>query len=155
MGKLITISILFVFILGISCNRNISISKIGSDNITDSNTISGIYELDEKGHVFSPTNKSKIYTINTNSYISFNEIEKAKKTTKKSYNGPRLSIQLNDTGTKNFEQLTQNNLGNMLLLIYNNQLIMSPVVQQSVEGGKLEVTGISESLIDEILEFLK
>lgn len=54
---------------------------------------------------------------------------------------PLVSLQFNDEGAKIFEELTERNVGKILAIYIDNQLISAPVVQEKISGGKAQITG--------------
>jgi preprotein translocase subunit SecD len=54
---------------------------------------------------------------------------------------PMVSIQFNDEGSKIFEQLTERNVGKILAIYIDNQLISAPNVNEKISGGKAQISG--------------
>lgn len=54
---------------------------------------------------------------------------------------PLVSIEFNDEGAKIFEKLTSENIGKLLAIYIDGQLISAPVVQDAISGGKAQITG--------------
>jgi preprotein translocase subunit SecD len=54
---------------------------------------------------------------------------------------PTVSLQFNDEGAKIFEQLTEKNVGKILAIYIDNQLISAPKVNEKISGGKAQITG--------------
>ncbi len=52
-----------------------------------------------------------------------------------------ILIQFNDEGAKIFEELTSKNVGKYLAIYIDGQPISAPVVQESIAGGKAQITG--------------
>ena len=54
---------------------------------------------------------------------------------------PYASIQFNKEGAKIFEDLTSNNIGKPLAIYIDNAPISIPIVQETISGGKAQITG--------------
>lgn len=54
---------------------------------------------------------------------------------------PSVSLQFNDEGAKIFEDLTSRNVGKILAIYIDNQLISAPMVREKISGGKAQITG--------------
>jgi preprotein translocase subunit SecD len=55
--------------------------------------------------------------------------------------GPQVSVQFTEEGAKKFADITSRNVGNILPIFLDNELISAPVVQQTIEGGDAVITG--------------
>ena len=54
---------------------------------------------------------------------------------------PLISLQFDDEGAKIFEELTSRNVGKPLAIYIDEALISAPVVQDTISGGKAQITG--------------
>lgn len=54
---------------------------------------------------------------------------------------PQISLEFNDEGAKLFEEITERNVGKILAIYIDNQLIQAPTVQEKISGGKAQITG--------------
>lgn len=54
---------------------------------------------------------------------------------------PIVSLQFNDEGSKIFEDLTSRNVGKPLAIYIDQVLISAPVVQETISGGRAQITG--------------
>lgn len=54
---------------------------------------------------------------------------------------PMVSLQFNDEGAKIFEELTTKNVGKLLPIYIDGQLISAPTVEEAISGGKAQITG--------------
>lgn len=52
-----------------------------------------------------------------------------------------VTLQFNDEGAKIFEDLTTKNVGKPLAIYIDQQLISAPTVQESISGGRAQITG--------------
>jgi protein-export membrane protein SecD len=54
---------------------------------------------------------------------------------------PIVALQFNDEGAKLFEEITRNNVGKVVAIYLDGQVISAPVVQQAITGGQAIITG--------------
>jgi protein-export membrane protein SecD len=54
---------------------------------------------------------------------------------------PMVSLQFNDEGAKVFEELTTKNVGKILAIFIDNQLISAPKVEEAISGGNAQISG--------------
>ncbi|MBU6141997.1 protein translocase subunit SecD [Patescibacteria group bacterium] len=54
---------------------------------------------------------------------------------------PQISLQFNDQGAKLFEAITSRNVGKPLGVFLDGSLLTAPVVQETITGGKAQITG--------------
>ncbi len=62
-------------------------------------------------------------------------------------NGSRqyiIQLQFNEAGAKKFADATAANVGKPLYIIYNDQIISAPNVQEAITGGQASITGITD-----------
>lgn len=52
-----------------------------------------------------------------------------------------VELNLNEEGTEKFAEATEANVGNQISIIYDGEVISSPVVQQAITGGQAYITG--------------
>ncbi|MBO5598394.1 MAG: protein translocase subunit SecD [Oribacterium sp.] len=55
-----------------------------------------------------------------------------------------IQLTFTDEGAKKFADATANNVGNPLFIIYNDNVISAPTVQEAISGGQASITGISD-----------
>ena len=53
----------------------------------------------------------------------------------------QVNLQFDDEGSKIFEELTKNNVGQRLAIYLDGAPISAPVVQEAISGGKAQITG--------------
>ncbi len=82
----------------------------------------------------------KIY-LNPKSEITQNDIEFVIKSHNEYDGMPIILLELDPEGTKKFADLTANNVQKMVAILVNNELLMAPVIQQEITGGKVQITG--------------
>lgn len=74
---------------------------------------------------------------------------------KSEYGGYVINFQYNDGQSKSWEIITGKNSGKYLAMVLDNFVVMSPVVQSKIEGGKSVITGnFSEFAAKSISVFL-
>ncbi len=54
-----------------------------------------------------------------------------------------VSLKLNDEGAKVFGEVTSENIGNRLPIVYDGETISYPEVQSAITGGEAQITGMS------------
>ena len=69
------------------------------------------------------------------------ELESAKVEFDNSTSKPVVSIKFNDKGAKEFENLTEKNVGKPLAILLDQQVISAPIVQEKISGGSAVISG--------------
>jgi preprotein translocase subunit SecD len=96
----------------------------------------------------------KIY-LNPKTEITQNDIDFVIKSRDEYTKMPIILLEMNTIGTKKFTDLTANNVRKMLAILVNNNLLMAPVIQQEITGGKVQITGnFTQEEIDELFNLL-
>lgn len=54
---------------------------------------------------------------------------------------PVIGIDFNEEGSKLFEQITKRNIGKPVAVLLDGEVISSPTVQETITGGKAQITG--------------
>ena len=54
---------------------------------------------------------------------------------------PTVSLQFNDEGSKLFEDITRKNIGKIVAIYLDNDVISAPVVREAITGGKAQISG--------------
>ena len=54
---------------------------------------------------------------------------------------PEVSIQFNDEGAKLFEKITKENVGKVIAIYLDGNVISAPVVREAISGGVAQITG--------------
>ncbi|RAP32764.1 protein translocase subunit SecD [Candidatus Marinamargulisbacteria bacterium SCGC AG-410-N11] len=98
-------------------------------------TVDTIYDYDNKGNVIS---ERKIILKNT--VLTGADLTKAVPGTSQ-YGEPFVSIEFNSEGTKKFRDATTRNVGKPIAIILDGKIISAPNVQESIAGGKAQITG--------------
>ena len=69
---------------------------------------------------------------------------------------PYISVILNEEGTDKFHLLTQENIGKPIAIVIDKHIVISPIVQAPIPGGKIQISGrLSEEEIDQMINKLK
>jgi protein-export membrane protein SecD len=55
--------------------------------------------------------------------------------------GPNVSIDFNETGARQFGQLTARNVNQRIAIVLDGKVISAPEVQQAIRGGRARITG--------------
>ncbi len=82
----------------------------------------------------------KIY-LNPKTEITQNDIDFVIKSHDDYTNSPIIMLEMNSVGAKKFAALTASNLQKMLAILVDNELLMAPIIQQEITGGKVQITG--------------
>jgi preprotein translocase subunit SecD len=69
------------------------------------------------------------------------ELESAKVEFDNSTSKPVVSIKFNDKGAKEFEDLTEKNVGKPLAIVLDQDVISAPIVQEKISGGSAVISG--------------
>lgn len=135
-----------------------SVSKTAKTTVSskETNGYCGIYALNQYGAEVHLENTSRTFRLDSLPSVLFADIEKVKKTHVSLFNRtPMLSIQLNEPGSKAFEKVSSENIGNELVIVYNNQLLLAAKIVVPISGGHIVVSGLNDELIDEVVMNLK
>ena len=121
-----------------------SVYQVGDDRITveipgvtDANSI-----LEELGNPGSLEFQKADGTV----YMTGDQVADAKAvTTQDDYGNKKFVVQLTltDEGAKTFAEVTSENVGNYLPIVYDGETISYPRVQNAITGGSAEITGMS------------
>ncbi|EET62513.1 export membrane protein SecD [Marvinbryantia formatexigens DSM 14469] len=55
-----------------------------------------------------------------------------------------VELVLTDEGSTKFAEATSENIGNIIYIVYDDQVISSPVVQTAITGGTAQITGMAD-----------
>jgi len=113
----------------------------------------GFYEPKEVGRVFESTTEK--LSFEKTPILSFTEIESVTKSFDKFTGVEVVNIILNDTGRKIFKIYTANHIGKKLGIIFRDKLIMAPVINSEISGGKVQITNGYGDDIEELYTYLK
>ena len=54
-----------------------------------------------------------------------------------------VSLSFDDEATKTFAEVTSANVGNVIYIIYDGDVVSSPVVQEAITGGQCQISGLT------------
>ena len=121
-----------------------TVYKVGDDRITveipgiqDANTI-----LEELGNPGSLEFQKPDGTV----FMTGDMVEDAQAATTQDKYGNKqyiVSLKLNDEGAKVFGEVTSENIGKSLPIVYDGEVISYPTVQSAITGGEAQITGMS------------
>ena len=121
-----------------------TVYKVGDDRITveipgiqDANTI-----LEELGNPGSLEFQKPDGTV----FMTGDMVEDAQAATTQDKYGNKqyiVSLKLNDEGAKVFGEVTSENIGKSLPIVYDGETISYPRVQSAITGGEAQITGMS------------
>lgn len=124
-----------------------------SSKVSNTYKYNGIYKTSETGinYVFYNDSLSslKIDTIPVVSSFEFKEVKKKYNKTLRQY---ELFINLTNTGSIKFAEVTKSNIGKPLAIIINDKLLTAPIIQTEITDGKLMITGLDKELVNEIVK---
>lgn len=127
-----------------------------SSKVSNTFKYNGIYKTSEAGinYVFYNDSLSslKIDTIPVVSSFEFKEVKKKYNKTLRQY---ELFINLTNTGSTKFAEVTKANIGKPLAIIINGKLLTAPIIQTEITDGKLMITGLDKKLVNEIVRYFK
>ena len=55
-----------------------------------------------------------------------------------------VSLTFNETGTEAFAEATTNGVGQPIYIVYDNQVISAPIVQEPITGGQCSIDGMAD-----------
>lgn len=107
-----------------------------SPMVTD--TISGFY-LTKSHEGFTGFNYEKL-VLKDKPSIYISAIEKVSQNF--DYNGsPSVSIALNKQGTKELKRVSEEHIGQPMVLVFEKKIITAPIINSPIEHGFLQITG--------------
>ena len=104
-------------------------------------THSGLFGTSPKGQLFKLQNDTKTYRLDTTNALSFNYLESVNKNISNTIGHPTLTLTFNKVGTQKLTKLTTTHQKHPLLFVVNNQLLLAPIVQEKITGGRLQING--------------
>lgn len=113
----------------------------------------GIYEV-----VNYKTNEYDIFKFELSQKpdIQINDIYSIEKKQSVFHIGAEIELTLTETGRIKFKELTKKNIQKPLAIVIDKKIIIAPIVNSEIEGGKLTIAGdYTESQIDELIKKLK
>jgi hypothetical protein len=84
---------------------------------------------------------TRLYYNPEEAIITNKDIASATAGKDKNYGWPIVDLRLTPEGTKAFAKATEESIGKRILIMANKRLLSAPVVQDKIEGGKVQITG--------------
>ncbi len=112
----------------------------------------GIYTLNEA----FKKNQQRSYQMDdleTSPDITFSDFKKIKKI--KSNGAVSLSVKLTPEAAEILKGITEDNVGMPLPVVFHDEIIFAPKIMMAITEGAFSITGVSEKVIDAILEEYK
>lgn len=126
-------------------SRRINIEIPG---VTDANAI--LEELGQPGNLMfatmETTGKGKKQKTDTKTILTGKNVKSAKAETTENQTTKAkeyiVALELDAAGTKAFAKATKANIGNSIYIIYDNQVISAPTVNEEISGGECTISGM-------------
>jgi preprotein translocase subunit SecD len=138
------------------------ITKKINETIEKTRKIFNPIPVDKENGFYLATNYSssiedKDIKLEDNPSMTFKDILEVKKVYESNGdNRAEILITLTKEGARKFYLLTKNNIGNLIAIVVEKQIVTMPIVQSEILGGKLSISGnFSEDEIDQIIQKLK
>jgi len=142
---------LFLILIIYSCTLSKKTTKIPLNQ----NKLSGFFVEKSDGFKFSFYNDTtKLFYIDTIPVIKFSDFDIAKKE-KSDYSGYNVYLKINEKHKEKLQKITSEQIGNYIFIIINDNLVSAPIIQQEITEGEVVLSGISEELVDEIINIVK
>ena len=122
------------------------ISKQGTDKIRVS--IPDVEDQEEALSLIGKTAKLEFVDPNGNVILDGSNVKSAKYEIQKSdgyVEQPVVALELDNEGAKAFAEATQNNIGNVISIKLDDEVISAPTVQNAITDGKCVITGMKDS----------
>ena len=121
-----------------------SVYKEGDDRITVE--IPGVTDANEILEKLGKPGSLEFRDTTGETYMTGNMVENAQATTITNDMGSKefiVELTLNDEGSQIFGDVTSQNVGKQLPIVYDDEVISNPTVQSAIYGGKAQITGMS------------
>jgi preprotein translocase subunit SecD len=73
--------------------------------------------------------------------ITGSQLQKASLVFGQGTTGPTISLTFNEEGKKLFAEITKNNIGKVMAIFLDGQILSSPVIQDEIPNGQAQITG--------------
>jgi SecD/SecF fusion protein len=67
----------------------------------------------------------------------------------------RVIVQLSDTETKHLAALTRDNVGKELMILWNGEVLFTPIIREQVPNGQLEIPRRTKEAAEELARRLR
>lgn len=116
-----------------------------------SHLYNGLYEVETSGKFFGLEGRDSIL-VGNKPIISLDNVLEVQK----SYDEigrPMPIVKLNKEAAKVFENFTRDNIGKKLAIIVNDKLLMAPIINDKIAGGKVQVSmNSTEEEVDKLVK---
>lgn len=137
------LTLFFIFFYNISYSQN---------NLN----LNGFYLESENGIEYQKFDDSNFSCkIDTNKVIGLENIISVKKQKAKYLHRKNLLITFDNDASKVLADISEKNIGKKFAFFYDNKLIMAPVIQSKITGGKVMITAGDDNTINSIYKVLK
>ncbi len=122
-----------------------TISKQGNDKIRVS--IPDVEDQEEALSLIGKTAKLEFVDSEGNVILDGSSVTSAKYEIQKTDNyieQPVVALEFNDEGAKAFAEATQNNIGKVISIKLDDEVISAPTVQSAITDGKCVITGMKD-----------
>lgn len=123
-----------------------TISKQGNDKIRVS--IPDVEDQEEALSLIGKTAKLEFIDPDGEVILDGSNVKSAKYEIQQANNyieQPVVSLEFDETGAKAFSEATQNNIGNVISIQLDGEVISAPTVQTAITDGKCIITGLESS----------
>ncbi len=70
--------------------------------------------------------------------------------------GYEIALEMTEEGAKKFGEATGANIGKVIHILYNNQILLSPTVQQQISGGRAVITNMeNHDIANQMASFIR
>lgn len=115
-------------------------------------TYNGFYIPADNGKLFKKHNDS--IRVHEEPLILFSDLEQVQKTFDV-LSKPSISIVLNDKATLIFKDHTAKNIGNKIVIIIKDSLVVAPIINSEITGGLVEISSsFTQQEVDELTNYL-
>src|SRR5690606_20744745 len=115
----------------------------------DVEQVDGFYEVFE----FEAGYPFKNVVLAEEPVVTKSDIEKAKTGFDDYIGRPVINIELTEEGATKFEDLTEENIGKPIAIVIGKKVIMMPVVNEKIPGGRIQISG--NFTLEEVKEMVK
>ena len=130
----------------------LSITQLAYSQVHRS-SLNGIFQTSTQGITLPFYNDNgKSLSVDKSEKITFDDFKKV--TTKSTQYGKVMLIKLNKKGKAMLAKMTQQNLQKPLVIVFQGKILSAPIVQETIKGGRLEISGIDEKTINDMLKFI-
>lgn len=117
---------------------NKAIASIGETPLLEFKTVRpGAEALLEKATTTPPS----VDEVFISTSLTGRFLEKAQLEFDQQTNEPKVVLLFNEEGSKLFEEITRANVGKIVAIVLDGEVISAPVVRQEISGGRAEISG--------------